>query len=97
MKNYNNLIDALEDLKVRGYELDFNLQPDCIECTANQLRLHPDDFEITETYRFEEGSSPDGNSILYAIEAANGAKGVLVDAYSIYGEALNPAMVAKLR
>jgi hypothetical protein len=97
MKNYNNLVDALKDLKARGFNLDFNLKPDCIECTANQLRLHPEDFEIKETYRLEEGSSPDGNSIIYAIEANTGAKGVLVDAYSIYGEALNPAMILKLQ
>lgn len=84
-------------MKVREYNLDFNLKPDCLECTANQLRLYPEDFEIVETHRFEAGSSADGNSILFAIEANNGAKGILVDAYSIYGEALNPAMTMKLQ
>ena len=74
MKNYNNLIDALQDLKARGCTNDFNLKPHCIECTTLSLHLHPEDFEIKEIYRFEDNSTPDDNSILYAIESRKGVK-----------------------
>lgn len=97
MKNYNNLVDALQDLEARGYTNDFNLKPHCIECITLDLQLHPEDFEIMETYRFEGESSPDDNSVLYAIESKDGVKGILVDAYGTYAEAISPEMASKLK
>jgi len=96
MKDYNNLVDALLDLRSRGFTNDFNLKPYCLECTALKLELHPEDFEIKEPYRFEGDSSPDDNSVLYAIESKDGVRGVLVDAYGTYAEAMSPKMAMKL-
>lgn len=97
MKNYINLVDALQDLKARGYINDFNLKPHCVECVALNLQLHPEDFEIKEMYRFEGDSTPDDNSVLYAIESKDGVKGVMVDAYGTYAEALSPEMAFKMK
>ena len=97
MKDYNNLVDALQDLNARGFTYDFNLKPYCLECKALELELRPEDFEIAEMYRFEGDSSPDDNSILYAIESVDGVKGVLVDAYGTYAEAISPEMASKLK
>lgn len=97
MKHYQTLVEALEDLKTRGYVNDFNLQSTCVECSDLDLRLHPQDFEIREVYRFEGMSNPDDNSVVYAIESNTGVKGVLVDAYGVYSEALSPEMIARLR
>jgi hypothetical protein len=96
MRDYQNLVEALNDLKARGYENDFNLKPVCLECTTLQLQLHPEDFEIKEVYRFEGMSNPSDNSVLYAIESNKGIKGVLVDAYGAYAEALTSEMASKL-
>lgn len=96
MKDYSNLIEALNDLRSRGYVNDFNLKPTCIECATLQLQLHPEDFEVREVYRFEGDSTPDDNSVLYAIESMSGVKGVLVDAYGTYAESLNLEMATKL-
>ncbi|HNP16938.1 MAG: phosphoribosylpyrophosphate synthetase [Thalassobius sp.] len=97
MKNYDTLSEALNDLKTRGYSNDFNLKPHCIECPAHKLELHPEQFEVKEVYRFEGMSNPDDNSILYAIESKDGFKGVLVDAYGVYAEALTEEMIRKLK
>ena len=96
MKAYDTLVEALKGLKSRGYTLDFNLQPDCLHCAANDIRLHPEDFEITETYRFEGETNPSDESVLYAIEAKDGSKGVLVNAYGIYADAASATMAKKL-
>jgi hypothetical protein len=96
MRDYQNLVEALNDLKERGYENDFNLKPFCVECASLQLQLHPEDFEIKEMYRFEGMSNPDDSSVVYAIESLSGIKGVMVDAYGVYAEALTPEMAAKL-
>lgn len=57
MKDYNNLVDALQDLSSRGFTNDFNLKSNCLECKKLELEIHPEDFEITEMYRFEGDSS----------------------------------------
>lgn len=97
MRDYTNLVDALKDLKARGYSNDFNLHPDCIECAGLDLKLHPEHFVVKEVYRFEGDSTPDDNSVLFAIESDEGLKGTLVDAYGTYSEALNQDMATKLR
>jgi len=49
-----------------------------------------------EFHRFEGMSSTDDNSIVFAITSTEGVKGVLVDAYGVYAENLNDAMIKKL-
>lgn len=95
-KAYDTLVEALNDLKKRGYTLDFNLQPDCLHCASNDLRLHPEDFEIQEVYRFEGDTNPSDQSVVYAIESNIGEKGVLVNAYGLYADSASDAMVKKL-
>ncbi len=97
MKNYRSLSEATNDLKTRGYNEDFNLKTDCIECPAHNLQWHPEDFRIDEFYRFEGMSNPSDNSIVFAISSKDGIKGVLVDAYGVYAENLNDGMIKKLK
>lgn len=95
MKDYNNLIDALRDLRARGFTYDFNPKPAYLECPALDLVLHPEDFEVRETYRFESTSDADNNSVLYAIKSQDGVKGVLIDAYGPYAS-LSQEMASRL-
>lgn len=97
MTNYTTLVEALDDLRRRGYTEDFNLKPTCIECASKQIDLYPDDFAITEIYRFEGATNPDDSSVLYAIEGKDGMKGVLVDAYGVYATSVSAEMLAKLQ
>ena len=97
MRDYETMVQALNDLFKRGYVNDFNLKPYCLECKSLQLELHPEDFNVNEVYRFEGISDPGDNSVVYAIESKDGLKGVLVDAYGAYSEAINPELAAKLK
>ena len=97
MKNYESLVDALDDLRKRGYEADFATQTVCLYCGDLDIRLDPEDFHVDEIYRFEGNSNPDDNTVLYAISSITGVKGVLVDAYGTYSEHLNLEMVKKLQ
>jgi hypothetical protein len=96
MKSYSTLSEAINDLKKRGYKEDFNLRPECVECPALNLQWHPEKFTVDEYHRFEGMSNPDDNSIVFAISSDDGMKGTLVDAYGVYSENLNDAMVRKL-
>lgn len=98
MKSYDNLVEAIADLKERGYRYDFNLKPHCLECPSLKIQINPEQFEVDEVHRIEgDSSSPDSNSVIYAISSSDGVKGILVDAYGPYSEAMNAAMVKKLK
>jgi hypothetical protein len=97
MKTYDNLIDALKDLKNRGFTTDFNVAFDTIKCNTTGLTFAPSQFEIVEHYRFEADTNPSESSVLYAIEAKNhGLKGVLVNAYGVYSDAMSDEIIEKL-
>ncbi len=95
---YDNLVDALHDLKKRGFTTDFNLAFDTLKCRNTGHSLSPLEFEIVEHYRFEEDTNPSDSSVLYAIKAIQGdMKGILIDAYGVYGEAVSDTMIQKLK
>jgi len=98
MPAYDSLIDALKDLKQRGFTVDFNLAFDHVKCQASGVCLNPSQFEITEHYRFEGNSNPDDSSVVYAIESKDGSmKGTLVSAYGMYSDNISDEMIQKLR
>jgi hypothetical protein len=97
MKDYSSLVDALDDLKKRGYDADFETQSSCLYCEDLYLRLNPEEFTIDEAYRFEENSSPDDSSVLYAITSSTGVKGVMVDGYGAYASNMSFEMAKKLQ
>ena len=97
MKSYDTLTEALEGLRKDGFTQDYNLKPDCLHCSSDNIELRPADFDIVDVYRFEGMTDPGDSTVLYAIEANNGNKGTLVDAYGAYSEAISPEMAEKLR
>lgn len=97
MKKYATLVEALDDLRNRGFTNDFDRKLNYLECSRLQILLHPDDFEIVEVYRFEGATDPDDSSVLYAIEGKDGLKGVMVDAYGVYANPVSSELLAKLQ
>ncbi|WP_199120672.1 phosphoribosylpyrophosphate synthetase [Pedobacter sp. ASV28] len=95
---YETLTEAVEDLGQRGYEYDFNLGEEFIECKALDLKLMPEEFEIEEFYRFEGMNDPADSAVVYAISSPVGnLKGVLIDAYGAYAENISPELLGKLK
>ena len=97
MQTYDTLVDALNDLKQRGYTTDFNIAFDHVKCIETGVCLAPSQFEITDFYRFEGMTNPDDSVIVYTIEAKDGSmKGTLVSAYGVYSDPVNDEMLQKL-
>lgn len=96
MIKYATMVEALDNLRERGFTNDFNLRENGIECTRLQLQLHPEDFEIVEMHRFEGATNPDDSSVVYAIEGKGGLRGVMVDAYGVYANPMSTDLLAKL-
>lgn len=96
MYSYDTVAEAVNGLKQRGYTIDFNLEADRLFCNKTPLSLKPADFRIAEFYRFEGPSDPADEAVVYAIEARDGRKGVLVTGFGISAEGAGEEMVEKL-
>ena len=97
MENYDTVVGALEGLKARGYTLDFNIAFDSIICRQNDICLNPNEFEITEVYRFEGQTNPDDEDVVYGVSSLDGSiKGSITSAYGMYADGLSTEMIRKL-
>ena len=96
MESYDTLTEALEAVRKQGFTLDYNLKNDCLKCQQTAIELRPADFDIVDVYRFEGMTDPGDSTVLYTIEAKDGQRGTLVDAYGPYSDAVSPEMAAKL-
>ena len=97
MKAYDTVTGALQDLKLRGFTIDFNIAFDKIICSKNETILNPHEFEIVEVYRFEGDSNPDDEDVVYAIESKDGKlKGSMTSAYGTYAYPISNEMIQKL-
>ena len=97
MKSYESITDALNDLRKRGYEADFETQTICLYCGDLDIRLDPEDFHVDEVYRFQGDSNPDDNAIIYAISSSTGVKGIIIDGYGASSEHISFEIAKKLR
>lgn len=91
---YDTVSQAINGLRQRGYQLNFNLQENCLVC--NNKKYDIADFEIVEVHRFEGATDPADEAAVYAIESNDGIKGVLVSGYGISAEGMSAEMVKKL-
>ena len=96
MYTYDTVVEAVQGLKQRGYAIDFNLEPGRLVCHETPLSLGPEEFEISEVYRFEGDSDPADEAAVYAIRSRDGQKGLLVTGFGISAEGLGEEMVEKL-
>ena len=96
MFTYDTVAEAVNGLKQRGYGIDFNLEAECISCPTPPLALKPEEFDITEVYRFEGDSDPADEAVVYAIESKHGQNGVLVNGFGISADAAGAEMIKKL-
>jgi hypothetical protein len=95
-KYYDTMVEAINDLKKKGYEYNFNLLNHGISSKELGIQYRPDSFHIDGVYRFEGESNPSDSSVLYAVSLKNGQKGLLVDAYGTYAAEVTPEMKKKL-
>lgn len=97
MRTYETMSQAITDLQKRGYEHDFNLADDTLECKMKNKRLRADEFEIDEVYRFEGETDPGDSNVVYAISSNDhDIKGILVNAYGVYADSASDEIVSKL-
>jgi len=84
VKTYRTMTEAVEDLKRRGFAASFEWQKGAFLEARTGRTFAPDDLTIVEHHRFEGASNPDDMSVVYAIEATDGTRGTVADAFGTY-------------
>jgi hypothetical protein len=79
MEKYASFVEALADLRKRGYDADFEPQSTCLYCRELDMRLFEEEFTLDEAYRFEGHASPGDDVVVYALTSPSGVKGTIVD------------------
>jgi hypothetical protein len=79
-------VAALDALQRRGFSASFTAEAGRLRVAGSPRRLRPEHVSIRDVYRFEGTSDPDDMSVVYALEARDGTRGVLVDAYGTYAD-----------
>jgi hypothetical protein len=75
------LVSCTNRLTQEGFTENFVPKKTGIEAPSSGKLYVPSEVKIVNFYRFEGESDPADNSVVYAIEAADGTKGLLIDAY----------------
>lgn len=91
------LSEVLQELKMQGYVVDFNLKTNCWKYRLGPFHEAECDFEVDEVYRFDEMADPSDQSVLFAISSkSKGVKGTLVNGYGISSDPLAEEVEKKL-
>ena len=94
IKTYKTMAEAVQDFKKRGFTANFEFLNKAFRAVDSGKSFQADELTIVEHHRFEGVSDPDDLSILYAIEAKDGTRGTVADAYGAYA---NPELGAFLK
>jgi quercetin dioxygenase-like cupin family protein len=97
MNTMTTVSEVLNDLKSKGYTVDFNLDDNCLICHSNSLKVHPGDFVVDRHFRFEGMSDPSDEAIVYAISSPkHDIKGTLVNGYGISSDKMTDDLIKAL-
>lgn len=80
-----------------GYKENFKATETGLMSLETSKEYKPEELLIVNFYRFEGISDPEDNSILYVIEAADGAKGTMTDAYGAYSDPLVEKIIKQVK
>ena len=90
------LAGAIEEMAERGYTRELKVNGDRLDEVGGSRSFGAEDVVVREYRRFEGVSDPDDTSVLYAIEAADGTKGILIDGYGAYADPQVAAFLARV-
>ena len=80
------LASVLNKIVKDGYGENFKITEEGLQSLETEKIYGPDQVHIVNFFRFEGASDPSDSAILYVIEATDGAKGSLTDAYGMYAD-----------
>jgi hypothetical protein len=91
---YRTVAEAVRALEQRRFTANFELTGKTFRAVESGKTFAPGDLTIVEHHRFEGASDPEELAVVYGIQAKDGTRGTLVDAYGVYA---NPDLSAFLK
>lgn len=82
----NTLSTCINKEVKNGYTDTLKVTAQGLHSTQKDTVYTPSQVRIVNFYRFEGQSDPADNAIMYVIEAEDGVKGILIDAYGTYAD-----------
>ncbi|MBR9921210.1 MAG: phosphoribosylpyrophosphate synthetase [Bacteroidetes bacterium] len=86
LNKYDTLVHALQGLRLKGYKYDFDVKNGKFIHRETKKEYKASDLGITEYHRFEGMSNPGDSSVVFALIASDGQKGVLTTSYGTYSD-----------
>jgi hypothetical protein len=97
MDKYADKTQAIIGLQRRGYDQDFSLTGEGILYLQKSELIWPEEFEIVETYRFENTKSLNDSYIIYAIRSfEREVNGILMTSFNSFNKNISIHLWAKL-
>lgn len=90
------VLEIIQKLRKENYTDEFEIKDGRIISKVTKQSFSPDELIIEKNFRYEGESNPDDNAIVYALTAANGKRGVLVDSYGIYSDPAISELIASI-
>ena len=82
----STISDCIKQAAKEGYTKYFFITRLGLSYNGAPTAYAPDDILIRNCYRFEGYSDPAANSVLYLLQAPDGIRGILLDAYGMYSD-----------
>lgn len=89
-------IQVQTQLEEQGYKSNFAFRDGEMICVETGSPYAPSQLMIDASYRFEGSSNPDDMSILLALTASDGTRGMFMDAFGINGDPEAAEFCAKI-
>ena len=87
------LAGTMDELARRGFTEHFILVNGKLRAADSGKVFPANEVMISEYHRFEGVSDPDDMAIVYGVEATNGLRGTVVDAFGVYSDPVLSALL----
>ena len=90
------LSECMTGIAKDGFKENFMIKENLLYAPEVNRYYAPVEITIANFYRFEGSSDPGDSSILYALEATDGVKGILIDAYGAYSDEMTTNFIREV-
>jgi hypothetical protein len=85
MPHYRTPLSVKMDVLTKeGFDTEFQISKEGLKALNTGKVYKPEELKILKHFRFEGISDPDDMAVMYVVEANDGSKGTVVDAFGVY-------------
>jgi hypothetical protein len=97
LDKFNDLEEALSYLGQQGYSHTFTCCPQGWQCQQTKEIFSPEELQVEKSHRFKKHKGAHKVAVLYAVSAPNGTKGIILDNFTTYSNALFGEFLVRMK